>query len=45
MTIFQNMNITSSALTANRLRMDVVSSNMANAETTRGTYVNGEWQP
>jgi flagellar basal-body rod protein FlgC len=45
LTIFQNMNITSSALTANRLRMDVVSSNMANAETTRGTYVNGEWQP
>jgi flagellar basal-body rod protein FlgC len=45
MGLFTGMNITSSALTAQRLRMDVISSNMANAETTRGKYVNGEWQP
>ncbi|KGA98256.1 flagellar basal body rod protein FlgC [Alkalihalobacillus alcalophilus ATCC 27647 = CGMCC 1.3604] len=45
MTIFNSMNISASALTAQRLRMDVVSANMANAETTRGQYVNGEWQP
>jgi flagellar basal-body rod protein FlgC len=45
MGLFTGMNITSSALTAQRLRMDVISSNMANAETTRGKYVDGEWQP
>ncbi|KMK77213.1 flagellar basal body rod protein FlgC [Alkalihalobacillus pseudalcaliphilus] len=45
MTIFNSMNTSASALTAQRLRMDVVSSNMANAETTRGQLVNGEWQP
>ncbi|MED4037809.1 flagellar basal body rod protein FlgC [Niallia taxi] len=45
MTIFHSMNTTASALTANRLRMDVISSNMANAETTRGKLVNGEWEP
>ena len=36
MSIFHSMNTTASALTAQRLRMDVVSSNMANADTTRG---------
>ncbi|MBU9720314.1 MULTISPECIES: flagellar basal body rod protein FlgC [Bacillaceae] len=45
MSIFNGMNITASALTAQRLRMDVISSNMANAETTRGRMVEGEWQP
>jgi flagellar basal-body rod protein FlgC len=45
MSIFQGLNITASALTAGRLRMDVISSNMANVDTTRGKYVNGEWQP
>ncbi|AQX54043.1 flagellar basal body rod protein FlgC [Priestia flexa] len=45
MSIFQNLSISGSALTANRLRMDVISSNMANAETTRSELVNGEWQP
>ena len=45
MTIFQTLNTTASALTAQRLRMDVISSNMANVDTTRGEYVNGEWQP
>ncbi|MGE8204087.1 flagellar basal body rod protein FlgC [Heyndrickxia sp. NPDC080065] len=45
MSMFSSMGITSSALTAQRLRMDVISSNMANADTTRGKLVNGEWQP
>jgi flagellar basal-body rod protein FlgC len=36
-TIFSSMNISASALTTQRLRMDVVSSNIANAETTRAT--------
>ncbi|MDG5470284.1 flagellar basal body rod protein FlgC [Jeotgalibacillus sp. ET6] len=43
--MFQSMNITASALTAQRLRMDVISSNMANVDTTRATFENGEWQP
>ena len=25
--------------------MDVISSNMANADTTRANYVNGKWEP
>lgn len=37
--------ISASALTAQRLRMDVISSNIANAETTRAAYVDGEYQP
>jgi flagellar basal-body rod protein FlgC len=45
MAIFTGMNTTASALTAQRLRMDVISSNMANVDTTRGKMVNGEWQP
>lgn len=45
MTIFHGMNITASALTSQRLRMDVVSSNMANVDTTRGKFVDGKWQP
>jgi flagellar basal-body rod protein FlgC len=43
--LFTGMNTTASALTAQRLRMDVISSNMANVDTTRGKMVNGEWQP
>lgn len=42
--MFQSLNTTTSALTSQRLRMDVISSNMANAETTRAEYVNGNWQ-
>lgn len=34
-----------SALSAQRLRMDVISSNIANAETTRAKYVNGKFVP
>ena len=45
MTMFQSMNTTASALTAQRLRMDIISSNMANVDTTRGKYVDGEWVP
>lgn len=45
MSMFQSMNTTASALTSQRLRMDVISSNMANADTTRAEFVNGKWQP
>ncbi|RFU71281.1 flagellar basal body rod protein FlgC [Peribacillus saganii] len=45
MSMFHSMNTTASALTSQRLRMDVISSNMANIDSTRATYVNGEWQP
>ncbi|MEH6946351.1 flagellar basal body rod protein FlgC [Bacillus sp. JJ634] len=45
MSMFHSINTTASALTSQRLRMDVISSNMANAETTRSQYVDGEWQP
>lgn len=45
MTIFHSLNTSASALTAQRLRMDVISSNMANVDTTRGKIVDGEWQP
>jgi len=37
--------ISASALTAQRLRMDVISANIANAETTRAGYVNGKFVP
>nr|WP_132746086.1 flagellar basal body rod protein FlgC [Scopulibacillus darangshiensis] len=43
--MFDGLNISASALTAGRLRMDVISANMANADTTRAKKVNGEWQP
>ncbi len=45
MSIFQGLDTTASALTAQRLRMDVISSNMANVDTTRAKLVNGQWQP
>ncbi|MBE1553468.1 flagellar basal body rod protein FlgC [Sporosarcina limicola] len=45
MTMFHSLNTSASALTAQRMRMDVISSNMANIETTRGKMVDGEWQP
>lgn len=43
--MFSGLNITSSALTAQRLRMDVISSNVANVDSTRAEYVNGSWVP
>ena len=45
MSIFHSMDTPGSALTAQRLRMDVISSNMANADTTRAKRVNGKWVP
>ncbi|KHE72734.1 flagellar basal body rod protein FlgC [Halobacillus sp. BBL2006] len=46
MSIFNAMNTSSSALIAQRLRMDVASSNIANANSTRATLTeNGEWEP
>lgn len=45
MSLFNGLNISASGLTANRLRMDVVSSNIANANSTRAKLVNGEWVP
>lgn len=45
MKISNGFDISSSALTANRLRMDVIASNVAHAETTRGEFVNGEFVP
>lgn len=45
MSLFNGFNINASALTAQRLRMDVISSNVANAETTRGRLVDGQWVP
>lgn len=45
MSIFSGVNTSASALTSQRLRMDVISANMANAESTRATIVDGEWQP
>ncbi|MEH6905626.1 MULTISPECIES: flagellar basal body rod protein FlgC [Neobacillus] len=45
MSMFQPLNISSSALTAGRMKMDIISSNIANATTTRGKLVNGEWIP
>ncbi|MEN1966880.1 flagellar basal body rod protein FlgC [Lentibacillus sp. N15] len=46
MSIFGGLNTNASALTAQRLRMDVISSNIANAQTTRATVnENGEYQP
>ncbi|CAM4342439.1 flagellar basal body rod protein FlgC [Paenibacillus phoenicis] len=45
MNISDSFGISSSALTAQRLRMDVISSNIANAETTRAKIVDGKAVP
>lgn len=46
MTIFNALNSSASALTAQRFRMDVISSNIANAETTRSVLnEEGEYEP
>ncbi|WP_085523983.1 flagellar basal body rod protein FlgC [Tuberibacillus sp. Marseille-P3662] len=45
MGVFTGVNISGSALTTQRLRMDVTSANMANANTTRAEKIDGEWQP
>ena len=45
MRLTNGFDISSSALTAQRLRMDIISSNIANADTTRAKLVNGKWVP
>ncbi len=46
MSIFHGFNINASALTAQRLRMDVTAANIANSETTRASInENGEIEP
>ncbi|SFD80741.1 flagellar basal-body rod protein FlgC [Lentibacillus persicus] len=46
MSIFHAINTSASSLTAQRLRMDVVSSNIANAQTTRAEMnEDGEYEP
>ncbi|MCG7407500.1 flagellar basal body rod protein FlgC [Paenibacillus sp. ACRRX] len=45
MNISNSFQISSSGLTAQRLRMDVISSNIANGETTRAQVVNGQVVP
>ncbi|MEF3304810.1 flagellar basal body rod protein FlgC [Paenibacillus sp. GYB003] len=45
MKLTNGFDISSSALTAQRFRMDVISSNIANADTTRAKLVDGRWVP
>ncbi|WP_431799393.1 flagellar basal body rod protein FlgC [Halobacillus andaensis] len=46
MSIFSSINSSASGLTAQRLRMDTASSNMANANSTRAVLnEDGEWEP
>lgn len=45
MKLTNGFDISSSALTAQRFRMDVISSNIANADSTRAKMVNGKWVP
>ncbi|MHA0855959.1 flagellar basal body rod protein FlgC [Paenibacillus sp. CMAA1364] len=45
MTISNSFGISASALTAQRLRMDIISSNIANQEATRANVVNGQAVP
>ncbi|ANE47535.1 flagellar basal body rod protein FlgC [Paenibacillus swuensis] len=45
MKLSNGFDASASALTAQRLRMDTISSNIANSETTRGRFVNGQFEP
>ncbi|MFC0214332.1 flagellar basal body rod protein FlgC [Paenibacillus chartarius] len=45
MRLTNGFDISSSALTAQRFRMDVIASNIANADTARAKLVDGKWQP
>lgn len=45
MSMSSSFNISASGLTAQRLRMDVIAANIANANSTRAEQVNGEWVP
>ncbi|MBE3593884.1 MAG: flagellar basal body rod protein FlgC [Candidatus Carbobacillus altaicus] len=42
---FPELWIQSSALSLNRLKMDVIAENIANADSTRARFENGQWQP
>lgn len=45
MAITSSFNASASGLTAQRLRMDVIASNIANANSTRAEQIDGEWVP
>ena len=45
MGLFTGIDISSSGLTAQRLRLDVISGNIANAETTRSGEIDADGQP
>ncbi|WP_172252805.1 flagellar basal body rod protein FlgC [Saccharibacillus deserti] len=45
MRISSGFDVNASALTAQRLRMDIISSNIANADSTRAQVVDGQAQP
>lgn len=45
MRLNNGFDISASALTAQRLRLDVVAANIANSDTTRGRLVDGRWVP
>lgn len=45
MSLFKGMNISASALTMNRLRLDTIAANVSNATSTRAQMVDGVWQP
>lgn len=45
MGIFHSLNISSTALTTQRLRMDVISSNIANMDSTRARFNGETWEP
>jgi flagellar basal-body rod protein FlgC len=44
MSFFKSMDVSSSALAAQRMRMNILSSNLANANTTRGTEDGGPYR-
>ncbi|WP_139488992.1 flagellar basal body rod protein FlgC [Brevibacillus dissolubilis] len=45
MSLFRGIDTSTSALTANRLRLDTIAANIANANSTRAKMVDGVWQP
>lgn len=42
---FPELWVQASALSLNRLKMDVIAENIANADSTRARFENGQWQP
>jgi flagellar basal-body rod protein FlgC len=45
MSVFDTIRVAASGLTAQRLRMDIAASNIANAQSTRGANGSGPYQP